>query len=59
MNIKEYRKVSDQPLRVYRDHDDHVGQILCQSHRDPYYTIYPSAFGIGEWGGQCEMCANG
>ncbi len=54
--LSEYRKVSGQPLRVYRDRSDTAGQVLCQPHRVTYYTLYPSAFGTGEWGGECEPC---
>ena len=55
--IAEYRKISKQPLRVYRDHSDMTGTVMCRDHRDSYYTLYPSAFGTGEWGGTCEPCA--
>jgi len=54
----EWQKVSNQALRVYHDHTDTTGRILCQSHRDSYFTLYPSARGAGEYGGQCEACRN-
>ena len=52
----EYRKVSNQPLRVYRDSSDHAGTVMCRDHRESYYTLYSSARGMGEWGGTCEPC---
>lgn len=49
-------KVDTRPLRVYRDHSDKQGVVICVSHRDRYFTLVPSAFGCGEYGGTCERC---
>lgn len=57
--LAEYRQVSGQPLRVYRDSSDQTGRIMCRAHRDSYYLLYPSARGNGEWGGDCEPCLAG
>ena len=54
----EWQKVSNQALRVYRDSSDETGRVLCQSHRDSYFILNPSARGAGEYGGQCEACRN-
>jgi hypothetical protein len=53
-----YRKISGQPLRVYRDSSDKTGTVLCRSHRDSFYALHPAASGAGEFGGQCEQCLN-
>jgi hypothetical protein len=57
--LAEYRKVSGQPLRVYRDGSDKTGVVLCHSHRDTFYALHPAAKGAGEFGGQCEQCPGG
>lgn len=56
--LAEYRKARSQALRVYRDDSNQAGQVMCESHRTSYYTLYPSARGAGEWGGDCEPCRN-
>jgi len=52
-----YRKISNQPLRVYRDSSDTTGIVLCPAHREPFFTLNPAAKGAGEYGGQCEQCS--
>lgn len=51
-------KADTRPLKVYADHVDHVGTVLCPRHRDHVFRRNPAAFGAGEYGGECEICKN-
>lgn len=55
-NASQRTKPGAQPLRIYRDHSDKQGVVMCEAHRDRYFLRVPSAFGCGEYGGSCERC---
>ncbi|MCW6003798.1 hypothetical protein K1W54_04275 [Micromonospora sp. CPCC 205371] len=56
MTTATTRKANSRSLRVYREFADKVGIVMCERHRTHYFAIYPSAFGCGEYGGECEPC---
>lgn len=49
-------RTDDRALRVYRDAHDKTGTVLCPRHRDHLFKLNPSAYGCGEYGGDCEQC---
>lgn len=52
----EFRRLEKLALRVYDNHFDKTGAVMCRAHRDRHYLMNPGAFGIGEFGGTCELC---
>lgn len=46
------------PVRVYSDHTDATGIVLCRQHRTVFFVSNPGACSDGIRGRQCEQCVD-